>query len=76
MKAGDLVRVIGVPPLLPDNPETRDAFARSVGRTFTVIAVRGDGQAELEVGEVMGVLACLHSIWVEPECIEIVQATN
>jgi hypothetical protein len=76
VKAGDLVRVIRVPPLLPDNPETRDVFARSVGRIFPIIDVRDDGQAELEVGEVMGVLACLHSIWVESECLEIVQVTN
>jgi hypothetical protein len=74
MKAGDLVRVIAVPAGIPDNPESKEVFARSVGRTFPVIEVRDDGQAELEVGEVMGVLACLHTIWVEPECLDVVDA--
>jgi len=75
MKAGDLVRVVAVPASLPkDSPETKLVFERSVGRTFPIIDIAADGQVELEVGEVMGVLACLHSIWIEPECLELVQS--
>ena len=72
MKAGDLVRVTAVPAHLPDSHETREVFTRCLGRTFPVVDVRDDGQAELEVGEVMGVMAVLHSIWIEPEYLEVV----
>ena len=30
----------------------------------------------LEVGEVMGVSAYMHYIWIEPECLEVVQARS
>jgi hypothetical protein len=76
VKAGDLVRVTAIPTRLPDSPETREVFARCVGHTFSVIDVRDDGQAELEVGEVMGVMACLHSIWIDPECLEPVTSSS
>jgi|AraplaMF_Col_mMF_1032025.scaffolds.fasta_scaffold00148_49 hypothetical protein len=72
MKTGDIVRIIAAPPILPDDLETRDVFARCVGRTFPVIDIRDDGQAELEVGAVMGVPAPMHSIWIEPECVEVI----
>jgi hypothetical protein len=74
MKVGDLVRVVAVPARLPkDSPDTKLVFERSVGHIFPIIDITADGQVELEVGEVMGVLACLHSIWIESECLELVQ---
>jgi hypothetical protein len=76
MKTGDLVRVTAVPTNLPDSPETREVFARCVGKTFPITCVRDDGQAELEVGEVMGAKAVLHSIWIEPDCLELVMLSS
>jgi hypothetical protein len=73
MKTGDLVRVTALPANLPDNAETREVFARCLGKTFPIADVRDDGQAELEVGAVTGVKAVMHSIWVEPDCIELVR---
>ena len=70
------MRVVSVPPRLPDSAETREVFSRCVGRIFPVIDIRDDGQAELEVGEVMGVPAVMHAIWIEPECLELVEAAR
>jgi hypothetical protein len=72
MKPGDLVRVVALSPHIPDDAESKLVFEHSVGRTFPIIDIAADGLVELEVGEVMGVLACLHSIWIEPECLELV----
>jgi hypothetical protein len=76
MKPGDLVRVAALPPRIPDEPESKLVFERSIGRTFPVIGITEHGLVELEVGEVMGVSAYLHSIWIEPECLELVQARS
>ncbi len=73
MKAGDRVLVTAVPGVLPENAQTKEIFARSVGRVFRVIEVRDDGQAELEVGEVVGEAAWAHTIWIEPECLQILE---
>jgi hypothetical protein len=76
MKPGDLVRVAALSPHIPDNAESKLVFERSVGRTFPIINIMADGLIELEVGEVMGVSACLHSIWIEPECLELIQPSS
>jgi hypothetical protein len=76
VKPGDLVRVVAVSPRLPDDPETKLVFARCVGHVFPVVEVTAHGHIELEVGDVMGVPTSLHSIWIEPECLEIVQARS
>lgn len=73
MKAGDSVRIVAAPDILPDSPETREVFSRSVGRVFRVIDIRDDGQVELDVGEVMGQPAYMHTIWIEPELLEILE---
>lgn len=76
MRPGDLVRVVSLPARLPDDAETKLAFERSIGRVFPIVGITALGHAELEVGEVMGVSAFLHSIWIEPECLELVQAKD
>jgi hypothetical protein len=76
MKPGDLVRVVAVPTLLPDSAATKLGFERCVGRTFPIIGITARGHIELEVGEVMSVSAYLHSIWIEPESLELVQARS
>jgi hypothetical protein len=73
VKPGDLVRVIALPPRLPDSAETRLAFERAIGHTFPIVDITALGHVELEVSELMGVSASLHSIWIEPECLELVQ---
>jgi hypothetical protein len=70
------VLVVAIPPRLPDSAETRVIFERCVGRTFPVIGIATHGHVELEIGEVMGVPAYLHSIWIEPECLERVQSSD
>jgi hypothetical protein len=70
------VRVVAIPPRLPDGAETRLVFERCVGLTFPVIDITPHGHVELEVGEVMGVPAYLHSIWIEPDCLERVQSLD
>jgi hypothetical protein len=69
MTAGDL-RMTAISDRLPDNPGTKAVFARCVGWTFPVADVPDDRQAELEVGEALGVIAALYTIWIEPECLE------
>lgn len=76
MKPGDLVRVVAIPPHLPGSAETGLVFERCVGRTFPIIDMTAHGHIEIEVGEVMGVAASLHSIWIEPEYLELVQARS
>jgi len=76
MKPGDLVRVVALSPAIPDIPESKLVFERSIGHTFPIIDIAEDGLVELEVGEVMGVSAYMHSIWIEPECLEVVQARS
>jgi hypothetical protein len=61
------VRVIGIPPDLPiDDLDTPGLFAKCVGKSFEVIGKNGE-LLELAVGEVLGVAASMHSIWIEPE---------
>ena len=72
MKIGDKVRVLTVPPSLPDGElNTRSVFELCVGHTFPIIGFRGD-LLELEVGTVLGKEPYMDSIWIEPEHVEIV----
>ena len=67
---GDIVRVISIPPDLPEGEiGTRSLFALCVGRSFPVISVHGE-LLELHVGEVLKQPAYLHSIWIEFEHVE------
>ncbi len=81
MKPGDLVRVVALSPAIPDNPESKLAFERSLGGTFPIIDVAEDGLVELDLGDILGEslgrdLVALHTIWIEPECLELVQARS
>jgi hypothetical protein len=76
MKPGDIVRVVAVPPCLPANADTHLVFERCVGHVFPIVDIAATGQVELEVGEVMGVSACMHSIWIEIEFLELVRPKN
>ena len=81
MKSGDLVRVVARSPHIPDNAESKLVFERSVGRTFPIIDIAADGLVELGVGDILGEstdpeLVALHVIWIEPECLELVESSN
>jgi hypothetical protein len=85
VKRGDWVRVIGLPNGLKDDGDTKTKtiFALCRGRVFRVIGFYGprgdefDGLTEdwihLQVGRVVGERAYAHSIWIEPQLVEVVQ---
>jgi hypothetical protein len=80
MMVGDRVRVIGVPADLPASDAAagiplRMLFEHCVGRVFPIVGITDIGWVEFEVGEVIGLDACKHSIWLESEFVEIVSAT-
>ena len=82
MKVGDKVRVIGIPKGLSDNDmQTKQVFELCLGRIFPIEDIRPVkdlpyGLVELLVGEVVGEADYIHSIWVEPEFLEVVDTTN
>jgi hypothetical protein len=78
LKVGDRVRIIHVPPDLPEDErlKTRSLFELCVGRVFPIFAFNDAGWLELEVGELLGKDPCMDSIWIEPEFCEIVETTN
>jgi hypothetical protein len=66
-----IVRVIAIPPNLPqDDLHTPELFAKCLGHSFEVVNRNGN-LLELAVGEVMGVQAFIHSIWIEEAYTEI-----
>ena len=82
MKVGDKVRVIGIPEGLADNDmQTKLVFELCLGRIFPIENLKQvEGLpyklAELFVGEVVGEADYMHSIWVEPEFLEVVDTKN
>ena len=75
MKIGDKVRVVGLPSSLPDDDMgTKALFQDCVNRIFPVVGIVATIKGrliELEVGEVRGQPAYMHSIWIEEECVEL-----
>jgi len=72
VKIGDKVRVITVPPDLPEGDLASESlFKLCVGHTFPVVGLRWN-LLELEVGEIQGKEPYMDSIWIEPENVEIV----
>jgi hypothetical protein len=85
MKVGDKIRVVKLPEfvtkLSTDFMETKTVFERCLGRTFTIIRIKpgvetGGELLELEVGAVVGEADYMHSIWIEPELVELVETSN
>jgi len=74
LKVGDRIRVTRLPERLPsgegDSLNTQRIFELCVGRVFPIIGF-ANGLIELEAGEVVGEPAYMHSIWIEPDCVEI-----
>jgi hypothetical protein len=72
MKIGDKVRILTIPPgLLEGEMRTKSLFEECVGRTFPIVGFE-DHLLELEVGEVRGEAPYVHSIWIEPDHVELV----
>ena len=78
MKIGGKVRVIGIPPDLPDDEQqTKKIFELCLGRVFPIESLEHvEGLPheliQLLVGEVVGEPDFMHSIWIEPEFVEAV----
>jgi hypothetical protein len=71
MKIGDRVRVITVPPDLPEGEiETKSLFESCIGRILPIVGFQGH-LLELEVGDILGKDPYMDSIWIEPEHVEI-----
>ncbi len=77
MKTGDRVRVVQIPPGLPDDEElrTRALFEKCVGRMFTIVEVKNFDSSpyqllQLDVGRVVGKRSYMETIWIEPEYVE------
>ena len=72
MKIGDKVRIVTIPPVLPDGDiRTKSLFEECLGRTFPIVGFQ-DHLLELEVGEARGEAPSMHSIWIEPDHVELV----
>jgi hypothetical protein len=74
MKAGDVVKLVGIPPNLSDAKglATRTVFEKCLGQVFVIADVElVEGAptplARLDVGDVLGQERWRHTIWVEPE---------
>lgn len=80
MKIGDKVRIVRLPDGLRDDEEfqTKSLFELCLGQVFAVVGVQlvpeiGSELLELEVGELVGKPAYMHSIWIEREFVEVVE---
>jgi hypothetical protein len=78
MKDGDTVKLIGIPPNLRDEADmpTRTLFEKCLGQSFVVGKVESiEGVpyplAKLDVGHILGEEPWTHTIWVEPEFLQV-----
>jgi hypothetical protein len=81
MKAGDVVKLAGIPPNLTDLEDlpTRPLFEKCLGHVFVVAGVDSiDGVptplAKLDVGHVVGEEPWRQTIWVAPEYLQSIDA--
>lgn len=76
MKLGDKVRVHTMPNITLGNPEdeaaTKAVFASCLGKVFEVKGFDSYGHVELHVGHLRDKQDYSESIWIEPECLEVV----
>ena len=78
MRAGDKVKLIGIPPNLNDKGDlqTRSLFEKCLGRSFFIVRmeyVEGlpHPLAQLDVGHVLEEESWKHTIFVEPEYLSL-----
>jgi prephenate dehydrogenase len=74
IKEGERVRIIRVPDAVHDSEhfKTRSSLEQCIGRIFPVMGVNKYGLLQIDVGEVDGKPGYMASIWIEPECVELV----
>ncbi len=77
MKIGDKIRVMKVPAGLRDDHDlrTRTLFDLCLGRIFPIAGI-DTNRIELHVGEMLGVPAHTHSIYIEPEYVEVIETSD
>ena len=78
MKAGDTVRLIGIPPDVHDDGDlrTRTLFEKCLGQSFVISAVESFNGvpfplAKIDVGHVLGRRPWEHTLWVEGKYLEL-----
>lgn len=83
MKIGDKVRIVGIPPGVRDEDDlkTRSLFESCLGKVFQVEGLdKVEGLehplVRLDVGHVVGKKPWEHTIWVEPEFVELAVGTS
>ena len=77
MTVGDRVRLVGIPPDLPNDEklQTRQLFEKCLGQTFTIAGLDAvDGLpyrlVRLDVGHILGQASYRQTIWVEPQYLQ------
>ena len=77
MKIGDQVRVLQVPTDIDKEkfPETYSVFRHCVGKTLKIEGFGRYGHIELWVNDdgTQATDCCQHSIWIEPELVEVLK---
>jgi hypothetical protein len=83
MKAGDEVKINGVPPNLHEDEElqTRSLFEKCVGKVFSVQAIEkieglDHPMIQLDVGEALGRHSWEHTIWIELRYVELMHPAS
>jgi hypothetical protein len=78
MKIGDTVRLVAIPPNIPDGEELQTCalFDRCLGESFPIVGFETvDGLpyqlVQLDVGRVVGKADYLETIFVEPEYLQL-----
>ena len=78
MKPGDTAKLVGIPPNVRDDKElpTRTLFEKCLVQSFVIAAVESfEGVpfplARIDIGHVVGKEPWEHTIWVEPEYLEL-----
>jgi len=78
MKAGETVKLIGIPANVRDDAEfqTRTLFEKCLGQSFVIAAVESfEGVpfalARIDVGHIIGKEPWEHTIWVEREYLQL-----
>lgn len=78
MKIGDKVKLISIPPDVHDDEhvQTRTLFEKCLGLTFSIVGLETvEGLSyqlvKLDVGHVLGEPDYCHSIWVDPEYLQV-----
>jgi hypothetical protein len=81
MKAGDIVKLVGIPPGFSDDEEfqTQTLFHKCLGQSFVISAIEsleGFPLAGIDVGHPIGKEPWEHTIWVELEYLRPTDAPS